>query len=235
MIITLNCSQCETEIKVDSNRYKLCNTCKIQNQRNRSKQYKASNRQHVSDYNKIYKNENKEDISSYNNKYFQENKDAINTRRVGYHKKYYKKYPNAKIIASYRGRMKSILEHDKNKYSSLEVLGCSKKFFTAWLEWQFDDKQTIKNHGSVWHLDHCLPCTFFDVSKYDDVKRCFHWSNIQPLAGNDNVSKGNKTSNREQFMQIIKIKSFIHTHGDKYKDEYTLLDYNRFHYIKELN
>ena len=35
-----------------------------------------------------------------------------------------------------------------------------------------------------------MPVASFDFSKAEDVRRCFHWSNLQPLWQNVNKYKG---------------------------------------------
>ncbi len=224
------CKQCSTEIEVPNNKWKLCQSCKKINSNDRCKQYKANNRKKVAAYNKLYKNENKKDISAYNKTYFQENKTQINNRRIGYHKKYYAKYPTAKIIASHRNRMNKMIKRKSG--SSLDTLGCSKQFFKSWIEYQFHEWQTFENHGDIWQLDHCIPCTRFDLTNNNEVLRCFHWSNIQPLDKIDNLSKGDNTNKLEQFLQQLKIDVFIKIYGHRFKDiDYSTIKFNRYHYI----
>jgi hypothetical protein len=40
------------------------------------------------------------------------------------------------------------------------------------------------------HLDHIKPIASFDLSKPEEQKKCFHWSNYQCLWAFDNLSKG---------------------------------------------
>lgn len=233
-MVVRNCDECEIEMDVKDNSFKLCRTCKVQRQRNRCKAYKAKNRAHVSAYNKIYKKEYKDDISVYNKKYAKENKEAITKRRAGYMKKYYTKYPKAKIMHAHAARVISILKWETGRtVLSKSLLGCSREFFIRWLEFQFEENQTIDNHGPVWHLDHCLPCTVFDAHKKTDLDRCFHWTNLQPLGGSENQSKGNRTDKMEQWLQTVKINAFIKLYGKEFEGKYTTLDFNRYKYICE--
>ena len=47
------------------------------------------------------------------------------------------------------------------------------------------------NYG-VWHLDHIIPCARFDLSDPEQQKICFHYTNLQPMWGEDNMRKGAK-------------------------------------------
>jgi hypothetical protein len=50
---------------------------------------------------------------------------------------------------------------------------------------------TRENHG-IWHIDHITPCTAFDLTDPEQQKKCFHYTNLQPLWASDNIRKGNK-------------------------------------------
>ena len=32
-----------------------------------------------------------------------------------------------------------------------------------------------------WQIDHIKPCASFDLSKESEQKKCFHYTNLQPL------------------------------------------------------
>ena len=57
---------------------------------------------------------------------------------------------------------------------------------------------SLDNHGGkrcpiniTWELDHIMPVSSFDLTDPEEVKKCFHWSNLQPLSWQDNAAKGN--------------------------------------------
>ena len=50
---------------------------------------------------------------------------------------------------------------------------------------------TWNNHGK-WHIDHRRPCASFDLTKEEDIKMCFHYTNLQPLWSTDNIRKRDK-------------------------------------------
>ncbi len=41
-----------------------------------------------------------------------------------------------------------------------------------------------------WHVDHRQPCKSFDLRDEAQQRRCFHFSNLQPLWACDNLAKG---------------------------------------------
>lgn len=49
---------------------------------------------------------------------------------------------------------------------------------------------TLKNHGTVWDIEHTIAARWYDHSDPVDVKRCWSFANIRCLHGPDNWSKG---------------------------------------------
>jgi hypothetical protein len=99
--------------------------------------------------------------------------------------------PNYKLECVLRNRFKWGLRskrHCKNS-SVISLIGCSIPDLWIYLESKFESGMTRENHGSVWHIDHIMPCAIFDLSKPEHQKRCFHFSNLQPLFGKDNLRK----------------------------------------------
>jgi hypothetical protein len=37
------------------------------------------------------------------------------------------------------------------------------------------------NHGVTWEIDHIKACSNFDLTKLEEQKQCFHYTNLQPL------------------------------------------------------
>lgn len=73
------------------------------------------------------------------------------------------------------------------------MLGCSKQELVEHLESQFQDGMSWENYGlHGWHIDHIIPVSSFDISEPNQLKKCFHFSNLQPLWAIDNLRKSNK-------------------------------------------
>ena len=43
-----------------------------------------------------------------------------------------------------------------------------------------------------WHIDHIKQCCTFDLSKPEEQKECFHYTNLRPLWANENLSRVRK-------------------------------------------
>lgn len=71
-----------------------------------------------------------------------------------------------------------------------EVLGCTLDELKVHIEKQFKDGMTWDNYGvKGWHIDHIIPCKHFDLTKEEERRKCFHYTNLQPLWWIDNISK----------------------------------------------
>lgn len=85
---------------------------------------------------------------------------------------------------------------------ALELLGCPIDDLAIYIESKFDVGMTWQNWGNKanqWNLDHIMPVALFDLSKESHQKRCFHFSNYQPLWRPDNSAKGFKAPPNHQF------------------------------------
>ena len=51
---------------------------------------------------------------------------------------------------------------------------------------------TMQNYGKVWHLDHCLAVSTFNLLDENEVRKCLNWINLRPMYVRDNIIKGNK-------------------------------------------
>jgi hypothetical protein len=76
------------------------------------------------------------------------------------------------------------------------LLGCSIAVVMEWLEFNFEDGMTWDNIGTYWHIDHITPCASFDLSKEEEQMACFHWTNMAPLEGKENILKAAKIDKR---------------------------------------
>lgn len=82
----------------------------------------------------------------------------------------------------------------KKTESVVDLIGCTMNHLMNHLESQFKPGMSWDSGGSI-HIDHIIPCSSFDLTDPEQQKRCFHYTNLQPLWAFDNQSKGNKVRN----------------------------------------
>ena len=51
------------------------------------------------------------------------------------------------------------------------------------------------NNYGKWHIDHIIPSSLFDLTKEEEQKKCFHYTNLQPMRGIENKTKSNNILN----------------------------------------
>ena len=102
-----------------------------------------------------------------------------------------KKNPNYRAIKACRRRLARYVQ--KKTSNTVELLGCSPIELRLHLESLWMQGMSWDNYGlEGWHIDHKLPITSFNLSCPEQVKKCFHYTNLQPLWAKDNLSKGAK-------------------------------------------
>ena len=73
----------------------------------------------------------------------------------------------------------------------VDLIGCSRVQFRQHIESLWRSGMCWENHGTLgWHIDHIMTCSKFDLSSEDEVKKCFHYKNLQPLWAYENLKKG---------------------------------------------
>lgn len=98
------------------------------------------------------------------------------------------KRSNSYIARLLRSRIWRVVNGLKSA-PTLTLLGCSLEHLRKHLEQQFQPGMTWANMGSYWEIDHIRPCASFDLRRADEQRRCFHFSNLQPLTVGQNRRK----------------------------------------------
>lgn len=74
----------------------------------------------------------------------------------------------------------------------LSIVGCSIEVFCQWLEAHFEPWMNWNNCGKgdgKWSIDHTRPCASFDLTDPEQVKQCFHYTNMLPMCWRKNLEK----------------------------------------------
>lgn len=194
-----HCPTCDTwKILTDFNKQssswdnlaRMCRNCYCEyknNKRKTDEKYKLSDIL----YNEKYKESGRRyEVSKIR---YQSKKDEINKKSIEYNKKRYHTDPYFKVVSCMRTRLSKLLRlknADKNN-KFYQYLGCTKVDFIEYFQAKFKEGMTWENHGE-WHIDHIKPCASFNLLDEEEQKKCFHYTNLQPLWAFENLSKGSK-------------------------------------------
>ncbi len=92
-----------------------------------------------------------------------------------------------------RSHLNKFVRSAKNGLRTVEFIGCTIAHLKQHLERQFQEGMAWDNYGiGGWEIDHILPVASFDLSKADQIKQCWHWTNLRPLWRLQNRTKGQK-------------------------------------------
>jgi hypothetical protein len=199
------------------------------------KKYKRKNKDKISQYNAVYKKENRVAVSEYNRKYNTENRETIQKRHGKYLAMYRKTNFNHKFAEVTRKRITALIKAKqmrKKADHTLNMIDCSKETLVKWLQYNLQEGMTLQNHGKVWHIDHTIPCSLFQLNEETEQRRCFHWSNVKPMLVLENHSKGNKYSQEEVNTYKEKAATFC-KENNLVLNDFTLGQYNTQKYIDE--
>lgn len=136
------------------------------NKNKQSQKWKKNNKNHMKDYNREYfKNRRSTDLEF-------------------------------KIKTNLRSRVRAALKGVYKENKTIDFLGCSVYSLKNHLESLFQKGMSWDNYGNpngdhsdCWHIDHIQPCSSFDLTDPEEQKKCFHYTNLQPLWGIDNIKK----------------------------------------------
>lgn len=179
----------------DKLRY-YCRTC--------FENYREGNKERMTEYNKKYWIETKDWQLEANREWKKNNRERYREYMRIYSRKWNKiqraTNPQYRLTKNMRCRLYSAMK-DQNAVKcsrTFDLVGCSITELKDHLESQFVDGMIWDNYGE-WHIDHIRPCISFDLTKPAEQRKCFHFSNLQPLWALDNISKGGKWDSDEDI------------------------------------
>mgnify|MGYP003522388959 CR=1 FL=1 len=83
-----------------------------------------------------------------------------------------------------------------------EYLGCSLIELKIYLEELFKPEMNWSNHGEIWEIDHIKPISSFDLNIIEEQRKCFYFSNLQPLFKTTEIAESfgylNEIGNRDK-------------------------------------
>jgi hypothetical protein len=145
-------------------------------------------------YDKWYE-QNKEHRKQYLKEYREKNIDNIRKTKRDYERNRKASDPLYKLISNFRTAIYTVLkENNITKFGHyFDILQYTPEELIIHLENQFKGDMTWENYG-VWHVDHKLPITSFNIQEIGDEEfmKCWCLDNLQPMWGEENIRKSNK-------------------------------------------
>lgn len=139
--------------------------------------YEESRKEAKRQYNRIYQKQNKDRIN-------QQKKDQRRINPIKFRERYKNRFhtdSQFRLAQNIRTRIRKALERNSKSGKSLDLLGCTILELKVYLENRFLPTMTWENYGALWHIDHIKPCSSFDLTNEGEQRKCFHYTNLQPL------------------------------------------------------
>jgi head-tail adaptor len=178
-------------------------------EKDRSKVWYKTNREKAKSQMKVYYEYNKEIIKAKRKERYQLNKEIIKTQIKEYRRNNVEKLrnqskiryeirknePQYKLRRILRLRLNKSLNNNNKVGSFVSDLGCTIIELKTYLESKFKEGMTWENHGSYgWHIDHIKPLASFDLTDRNLFLEACHYTNLQPLWWQENLTKGSTRS-----------------------------------------
>jgi hypothetical protein len=91
--------------------------------------------------------------------------------------------------------------------NTIEYLGCNIPEYSNWLL-TYNPEYTIENRGKIWHIDHVIPLSRFDLENEEQQLIAFNWRNTMPLSVKENLTKNNKIIKEQIEQHYEKLKKY---------------------------
>ena len=174
--------------------FKLCPVCKNERLLSEFYKYSSSCKSCYLQNKKQWRLNNKDKIKLQRRQY------RINTREKckRYEKNYKMRHPekiSIKIRRNLRRRIRDVLSGKNKCEKTMTLIGCNVSELRFYLEKKFQPGMNWNNYGfgnDKWHIDHIIPCYKFNLLDVEQQKKCFHFSNMQPLWQLDHIEKHRK-------------------------------------------
>jgi len=170
-------------------------------QRKIGKQKYLENREEILKQAEEYRKNNREILRLRARKFREENIERLRKRDRDLYK-----IPARKIESKLSSWFLRVPKTIRNKGVHVrDYIGCSFEEFSEYIESKFKKGMSWKNWNSFgWHLDHIRPLCSFNLNKESEVKKCFNYTNYQPLWKEENEEKGAKYEGKNYMYKKIR-------------------------------
>lgn len=115
--------------------------------------------------------------------------EEITAKRVETRRKRYRSDPTFRLLDNLRSRVRKALHRNTKSAATQALLGICVDECRKYIESLFTEGMSWSSNI---HIDHIVPCASFNLSDPEQQRRCFHYTNLQPLWGPDNLKKSDK-------------------------------------------
>ena len=164
-----------------------------------TEKYKKQYRKYIV-YQEKYRKKNREKINQKIREWYYKNKDRVRANQRIYEREgAYRNSLHFKIKDGMRKRILEVLKRDDGKKTqrTMKLIGCTVEELKQYIEKKFKPGMSWEQRH-LFHIDHIIPCASFDLTKLSQQKKCFHYTNLQPLWAIDNIKKGAKLNYESQ-------------------------------------
>lgn len=155
---------------------------------------------------------NPEKYKEERKRYIENNREKVNAYHSNWKKEKREKDVSYKIKENISRRIRyelnTLLKGKKTK-RTIEHLGCDINYLKEYLESKFTENICWDNYGKVWHIDHIIPCSSWNLSNDFENKCCWNYRNLQPLFSSDNQSKKDKFQEDDKIKYIDLMKTIL--------------------------
>lgn len=170
-------------------------------QREYHKEYREKNIEHIKKQQKEHRIKNINTYKEYIKEYSKNNRESLNEYQKEYRTNKYKTNPLFALISRLRSRTYIAFKTGGYKKTSktYEILGADFKIVYKHIEEQFTKGMSWDNMKE-WHIDHIIPLA--SANTEEDLINLCHYTNLQPLWAEDNLSKGASIDNQQGKLRL---------------------------------
>jgi hypothetical protein len=116
----------------------------------------------------------------------------------------YRRPPGKTLTEKLRRRIKRLYD-TRLGTKTCTLIGCSTQFLKSYLAAKFTKSMSWDNHGTVWHIDHIIPLSKFNLKDPLQLAQACHYSNLQPLLCKHNLEKSDRITHPIQTCLPIQL------------------------------
>jgi len=184
-------------------------------QRQYNAKYRAANRDRLRDADAIYREQHRDEIrakqrhdrSVNRNKWRKiwrsDKRKRIRTDKRREWERLYRarrriNCPKEKLSNALRARIRDAVGGKCKAGSAVRDLGCTPDQLVEHIESLWKPGMSWNNYGyRGWHIDHIRPLALFDLTNREQFLIAAHYTNLQPLWAEENLTKGKKENRND--------------------------------------